>query len=84
MAVLGDKLGGGPVDHSAGLRVMSGAPFLWSSRVCPTLMMACERLPCTCTARRKHVYGVRGLVREAYMSCVSGIPLQGVHRFESS
>jgi hypothetical protein len=27
MAVLGEKLGGGPVDHSAGLRVVSGALF---------------------------------------------------------
>jgi hypothetical protein len=27
MAVLGEKLGGGPADHSVGLRVVSGALF---------------------------------------------------------
>jgi hypothetical protein len=47
MAVLGEKLGDGPVDHSAGLGVVSGAPFLGSSRVRPMLLMACERLPRT-------------------------------------
>jgi hypothetical protein len=26
------------------------------------------------TARRKHISGVRGLAREAYVSCVSGFP----------
>jgi hypothetical protein len=47
MAVLGEKLGGGPADHSAGLAVVSEALFLGSSRVRPTLMMAYERLPRT-------------------------------------
>jgi hypothetical protein len=63
---------------------VSGALFLRSSRVCPTLLMASERLPRMGTARRKHMSGVRRLVREAYVSCVLGFPLQGVHRFESS
>jgi hypothetical protein len=40
MVVLGGKLGGGPVDHSAGLGVVSGALFLGSSKVRPTLLMA--------------------------------------------
>jgi hypothetical protein len=44
MAVLGEKLGGGPADHSVGLGVMSGALFLGSGRVRPTLLMAYERL----------------------------------------
>jgi hypothetical protein len=35
------------------------------------------------TARRKRTPGIRGLVWEAYVSCWSGFPLQGVHRFES-
>jgi hypothetical protein len=35
------------------------------------------------TARRKRTPGVRGLVWEAYVSCWSGFPPQGVHRFES-
>jgi hypothetical protein len=83
MAVLGEKLGGGPVDHLAKLGVVSGALFLRSSRVRPTLLLACERLPRMGTARRKHTSGVRGLVWKAYVSCWSGFPLQGVHRFES-
>jgi hypothetical protein len=84
MAVLGEKLGGGPADHSARLGVMSGALFLKSSRVHPTLLLACKRLLCTWIARRKCTRGVRGLVWEAYILCVSGFPLQGVHQFESS
>jgi hypothetical protein len=43
MAVLEEKLGGGPMDHAVGLRVVSGALFLGSSRVHPTLLMACKR-----------------------------------------
>jgi hypothetical protein len=45
MAVFGEKLSGGPADYSAGLGVVSGALFVESSRVRPTLLMACERLP---------------------------------------
>jgi hypothetical protein len=75
MAVLGEKLGGRPADHLAGLWVVSGAFFLGSSRDRPTLMMACERLPCTWTARWKHTRGIRGLAWKAYVSCVSGFPL---------
>jgi hypothetical protein len=41
MVVLGEKQGGEPTDHLVGLGVVSGALFLRSSRVCPTLMMAC-------------------------------------------
>jgi hypothetical protein len=83
MDVLGEKLGGGHVDHSAGLGVVSGALFLKSSRVRPTLLMACERLPHTWTTHRKRTSGVRGLAWEAYVSCGLGFSLQGVHRFES-
>jgi hypothetical protein len=49
----------------------------------PTLLMTHEGLPCTGTARRKRALSVRGLAWEAYVSCWSGFPLQGVHRFES-
>jgi hypothetical protein len=83
MAVLEEKLGGGPADHSAGLGVVSEALFLRSSRVCPTLLVACERLSRTGTARRKRMPDVRVLAWEAYMLCWSGFPLQGVHRFKS-
>jgi hypothetical protein len=82
-AVLGEKLGGRPADHSAGLGVISGALFLRSSRVHPTLLMACERLPHTGTTRRKRTPGVRGLAWEPYVSCWSDFSLQGVHRFKS-
>jgi hypothetical protein len=84
MAMLGKKLGGGLANHSTGLGVVLGALFLRSSRVRPMLMMACKRLPCTWIARRKRTCGVCGLARKAYVSCVSGFPLQGVHRFESA
>jgi hypothetical protein len=83
IAVLGEKLGGGPADHSVGLGVVSGVLFLESSRVRPTLLIACERLPRMWTARRKRTRGVRGLAWESYVSCISGFPLQGVHQFES-
>jgi hypothetical protein len=46
MVVLREKLGGRPMDHSAGLGVVSGALFLGSSRVHRTLLMAYESLPC--------------------------------------
>jgi hypothetical protein len=71
------------VNHLAGLGVVSGALFLGSSRVCPTLLVACERLPRMGIAHRKRTLGLRGLAWEAYVSCWLGFPLQGVHRFES-
>jgi hypothetical protein len=84
MVVLGEKLGGEPMDNSAGvLGIVSGALFLGSSRVCPMLLMASERLPRTWTARRKRTCGICRLAWEAYVSCVLGFPLQGVHGFES-
>jgi hypothetical protein len=58
-------------------------PFFESSRVRPTLLMACERLSHMRTARKKRTWGVRGLTWEAYVLCVPGFPLHGVHRFES-
>jgi hypothetical protein len=79
MAMLGEKLGGGPADHSTGLGVVSGALFLGSSRIRPTLLVACERLPCTKTARRKRTPGVCRLAWEAYVSCWLSFPLHGVH-----
>jgi hypothetical protein len=72
MAMLGEKLGGRPADHLAGLRVMSEAIFLGSSRIHPTMLMACKRLPRTGTTRRKRTPGVRRLTWEAYVSCWSG------------
>jgi hypothetical protein len=75
MAVLGEKLGDGPTDHSAGLGVVSGALFLGSSRVRPTLLMACKRLPHTGTAHRKRTSGVRGLTWKVYVLCWLGFSL---------
>jgi hypothetical protein len=83
MVVLGEKLGGDPTDQSAGvLGIVSEELFLRSSRVRPTLLMTSERLPHTWTARRKCMCDVRGLTRTAYVSCVLGFLLQGVHRFK--
>jgi hypothetical protein len=75
MDELGEKLGSGPVDHSVRLGVMSGALFLESSRVRPTLLMAYKRLPRRGTARRKRTSDIRGLAWEVYMSCWLGFPL---------
>jgi hypothetical protein len=73
-----------PADRSASvLWIVSGAPFLRSSGICPNLSAPRERLPRTGTAHRKHTSGVRGLAWEAYVLCWSGFPLQSVHRFES-
>jgi hypothetical protein len=60
-----------------------GRLFLGSSRVHPTLLVACKRLSYTGTTRRKHTLGVCRLAWEAYVSCWSGFPLHGVHQFES-
>jgi hypothetical protein len=82
MAVLGEKLGGGPTDHLVGLGVVSGALFLGNNRVRPMLLVACERLPRMGTAHRKRTPGVRGLAWEAYVLCWLNFLLRGVHRFE--
>jgi hypothetical protein len=85
MVVLGEKLCGGPADRSASvLGIVSGALFLISSMVYPTLLMASERLPRTSTTHRKRMCSICGLAWKAYVSCVSGFPLQSVHRFELS
>jgi hypothetical protein len=75
MAVLGEKMGGGPADHSARLRVVLGALFLGSSRAHPTLLRACKTLPRTGTTHKKRTPGVRGLMWKAYVSCWLGFPL---------
>jgi hypothetical protein len=55
MVVLGEKLDGESVDWLVGmLRIVLGALFLRSSRVRPTLLGQCERLPRTRTVLRKH------------------------------
>jgi hypothetical protein len=77
MAVLGEKLGGRPADHSAGLEVVSGDFFLGSSRVRPMLLLACKRLPHTWTVRRKRMQDVRELTWEVYVSRISGFLLSG-------
>jgi hypothetical protein len=79
---LGEKLRWVPRTTQPGWEVESGALFLGSSSIRPTLLATHERLPCTGTARRKRTAGVYGLAWEAYMSCWSGFPLQGVHWFE--
>jgi hypothetical protein len=63
MTVLGEKLGGRPVDHLVGLEVVSGALFLESSRVRPTLVMASKRLSRTETACRKCMWTGAGSIR---------------------
>jgi hypothetical protein len=76
MVVLGEKLGGGTTNWSVSvLEIVSGALFLRSSRVHPTLLMASERLPHLWTARRKHTCGIPRLAREEYVLCKSDFSL---------
>jgi hypothetical protein len=62
---------------------------LWLARLssgveaCFDFVGASERLSHMGTAHRNRMSGVRGLEWEAYVTCWSGFPLQGVHRFES-
>jgi hypothetical protein len=74
----------GPADHSAKLGGGVRSTFSREQWICPTLLGQCERLPCTEAARRKCTLGVCELVWKAYVACLSGFPLQGVHRFKSS
>jgi hypothetical protein len=83
LAGLGKKLRWVPRTTQPGWEVESGALFLRSSTIRPTLLMTYKRLPRMETAHRKRTSGVHRLAWEAYMSCWSGFPLQGVHRFES-
>jgi hypothetical protein len=70
-------------------RTTTGSVCLWLSRLLPGVgacfnpVRASERLSCMGTARRKRTLAVHGLEWEAYVSCWSGFPLQGVHQFES-
>jgi hypothetical protein len=72
VVVVGRETGVRPMGHSAGLRGGVGSTFFRSSRIRPTLLDQYKRLPCTGTAHRKCMCDIRGLAREAYMSCVSG------------
>jgi hypothetical protein len=62
----------GHVGHSVGLSGGVGSTFSREQSICPTLLGQCESLPCTGTARRKRMSGVRDLAQEAYESCVLG------------
>jgi hypothetical protein len=75
MAIRREKLGGGPTDWLASVwGIVSGALFLRSNKVHPTLLGQRERLPCMGTAHGKHTCCIRGLVKEAYVLCVSSFP----------
>jgi hypothetical protein len=74
MVVLGEKLRRVSRATQPSLELESGVLFLGSSSIRPTLLGQRERLPCTETARRKRASGVRGLAREAYVSCVLDFP----------
>jgi hypothetical protein len=59
-----------PVDQSADVVwIVLGSIFLGSSGIHPNLSTTHEMLPRTGTARRKRTLGIRGLTREAYVSC---------------
>jgi hypothetical protein len=60
-----------------------GSPSSQEQWACSTLLMTRERLPHTGTPRRKRTPNIRGLAWEAYVACLLGFPMHGVHRFES-
>jgi hypothetical protein len=71
MVVLGEKLGDRPVDRPADvLRIVSGALFLRSSMIHPTLLGQREMLVHMGTARMKCTW----TGAEMYVSCISGFP----------
>jgi hypothetical protein len=83
MAVLGEKLRHVPHATQSGREVESGAFFLGSSSSNQLYWVTLKGCHVRGTACEKHLCGVHGLKQEAYMSCVSGFPLQGVHQFKS-
>jgi hypothetical protein len=73
-----------PVDRPAGaLWIVSGALFLRSSGPSQLCWRWCKRLPRSWTVCRKRTWGIRGLAREAHVSCWLGFLLLGVHQFKS-
>jgi hypothetical protein len=85
MAMRGEKFGGDPrIGQSTDWGCSQRSLFLRSSGIRPTLWSQRERLPRTGTAHRKRTLDVCGLAWEAYMLCLSGFLLQGVHQFELS
>jgi hypothetical protein len=70
-------------------KMTTGPVCLWLPRLplgvgaCFDFVGASKRLSRMGTARRKRTLGVPRLEWEAYVTCWSGFPLQGVHRFES-
>jgi hypothetical protein len=83
LAGSGEKLGMDPRIGQWRVVDCVGIPSSREQWAYSTLSMTRERLPRTGTARRKRTPGVRGLAWEAYVTCWSGFPLHGVHRFKS-
>jgi hypothetical protein len=81
---LGEKLRRVLRTTQPGYEVESGALFLRSSSIRPTLLTTYKRLPRMETAHRERTSGVHRLEWKAYVSCWSDFPMQGVNRFESS
>jgi hypothetical protein len=74
--VLGEKLSGEPANQSVSmLGIVSEAIFIWSSRIRPTPLGKCERLPCTGIAHRKRTWTGVESVRVMYIR----FSLQGIH-----
>jgi hypothetical protein len=80
---VGRETEAGPAGHSVGLGGGAGSTFSRGQFIRPTLLRQREMLSRIGTAHRKRACGVRGPVHEAYVSCVLGFPLQGIHQFES-
>jgi hypothetical protein len=83
LADSGEKLGTDPRIGQWRAVDCVGSPSSREQWACSTLSMTRERLPRMGTTRRKRTPGVRGQAWEAYVTCWSGFPLHGVHRFKS-
>jgi hypothetical protein len=75
LAGSGEKLGTDPRIGQWRAVDCVGSPSSREQWACSTLSIACERLPCTGSAQRKHTSGIRGLAWEAYVACWSDFPL---------
>jgi hypothetical protein len=75
LVLFGRETEAGPIGHLTELRSGVESTFSREQLICLILLGQRERLSRMGTARRKCMSAVRGLVRKAYVLCVSTFPL---------